>query len=254
MCDDNNFVDGDGCTADCQLEDKFSCKPVDPDSDGPDICYCESYLEHSKWRDQWEVIEISFKANITYYDGTAEGTNPKSLNSATFCTQLLAGSVVSELGTGYSCHMDYWMGRTVLTVHVGRDSELADDAFDYETEIELNDVLRVEGCNAPIYHNYKITNLPQPVPLVMFEKSVANNKVPYCTQELTIDILSSLGMTQRAPRVTWLVASMSPSSSSLKNNLENDVLDDAKDMLTVTIPAYMIKNLKGRTVTFQATV
>lgn len=108
MCDDNNFVDGDGCTADCELEPKHFCLPADPESDGPDICYCESSLEHVKWRDQWEIIEISFRANLTYFDGTAEGTNPKSLDSAVFCTQLLAGSVVEELGSDYSCHMNYW--------------------------------------------------------------------------------------------------------------------------------------------------
>lgn len=83
---------------------------------------------------------------------------------------------------------------------------------------------------------------------------MANDRIPYCTQELTVSILPSLGLTSRAPRVTWNVASMSPSSSSLKNNLENDVLDEARDMLSFTLPAATIRDLKGRTVTFQATV
>jgi len=54
--------------------------------------------------------------------------------------------------------------------------------------------------------------------------------------------------------VTWLVASMSPYSGSLKSSLENDVLKNARDMLTVTLPAATIRDLKGRVVTFQATV
>jgi len=164
MCDDNNFVDGDGCNGECQLEHSHFCRPVDPASDGPDICYCDSYIEHAKWRDRWEVIEISFRANLTYFDATPLGTNPKSLNPKTFCTQLLIGNVVSELGKNFACYMNYWQGRTIITIHVGRDSTLGDDAFDFETEIELNDVLRVQGCNKPIFRTYSITNLPLPVP------------------------------------------------------------------------------------------
>jgi len=77
--------------------------------------------------------------------------------------------------------MQYESGMTTITVHVGRDSELGDNSFDFETEITLNDVLRVEGCDSAIYHTFKVKNLPLATPLIEFHKSIANDLIPECS-------------------------------------------------------------------------
>lgn len=39
QCDDGNVVSGDGCSSDCQIEDNWSCPPIEGDRS---ICYYDS--------------------------------------------------------------------------------------------------------------------------------------------------------------------------------------------------------------------
>ena len=71
---------------------------------------------------------------------------------------------------------------------MGEDSNLGYDKGDFLTEIELNDVLRTENCQDKIYHIFNIVNLPTPRPMIVFQKSIANNQIPHCADQLIVDI------------------------------------------------------------------
>lgn len=151
--------------------------------------------------------------------------------------------------------MEHELGYTKLKIRVGRDSTLGGVDDDFKTEIEINDILRVEGCDGPINHKFNIKNLPQATPVVLFRKNVANDKIPYCTEDIVVDIASSLGLTSRAPEsVVWSIYSMYASSTSLKKDIEDDVLDKAEDELSFRLTPSQVKSLTGRDVTFKATV
>lgn len=159
------------------------------------------------------------------------------------------------LGTDYSCFLDASPILSSIRINVDLDSTLGNNEQFFTTTVKfLNDALRVKDCTVSIPLTYTLTNLPLDSPTVYFQSSLNGMSVPKCSSYYGLNIFTSKGFTKRNVQVQWIINSMNPDDSELKQELQ-DYLDQKYDGVKYFefLPD-QIERLAGRSLMVKASV